>query len=148
MNLSNSQVQMAQAAGLPRFPHHRDTSAMEFPEEHSWRELINKLWCWEPVAEQEDEDGRITPSRNAIQVARELVNCLRSARSGGLPRRVVPDGDGGIIIELPGEEGFSASLEIDASGAIEFFLFTGTKVLIREQVNLASIQGAKNSMLF
>jgi hypothetical protein len=84
-----------------------------------WQEVIDtKLIDWGRNPDQLAEVELIPPSRDAVRVAVRIAGWMRSADRPP-PSRVVPDGDGGIVMER-WEGVASEAIEIDRIGHAQY----------------------------
>jgi hypothetical protein len=95
-----------------------------------WQELIDyKLIEWGRDPDQLAEHELIPPTTRAVQRAIQIAKELQ-ARKALPPMRVVPDGDGGIVMERwcgP----WSVSIEIDHHGVTELVVVRDCHVVDR-----------------
>ena len=97
----------------------------------AWQEVIDeKLIEWGRDPDQLAEDDLIPPTRESVQQATRIALAFRN-RGLPPPLRVVPDGDGGIVLER-WSESCSVSIEIDAQGFAEFVECCQGRVTQRE----------------
>jgi|GEM_PF-1577474 len=100
----------------------------------AWNTLIDsKLIEWGRDPSLLEDDELIPPSRAAIQRAVDLAIRLRDEEKLPAPKRVVPDGDGGVVFER-WEGEISESFEISESGGIEYVLCRNGSVAERRIV--------------
>lgn len=86
---------------------------------HAWADIIDlKLVEWGRNPDQLEEEELLPPSRAAIDSAVRIAMTFRDCGVYA-PNRVVPDGDGGIVLER-WSGSFSESFEIFSDGQIEY----------------------------
>jgi hypothetical protein len=84
----------------------------------AWQQIIDyKLIEWGRHPEAIEEDDLIPPTPEAIPSAIEVCRAMM-ALSAPPPKRVVPDGDGGVVLERWGAD-WSVSIEIVKDGTVE-----------------------------
>jgi hypothetical protein len=77
-----------------------------------------------------DDDGIQWPSRRAIQAAFRWLNSL----DGLLPDSIVPNGEGGIVLERTQRTSATEKIEISSTGQSEYFCFENCKLTVRQPV--------------
>ena len=95
----------------------------------TWQEVIDKLNDWQRDPDGLAEDDLIPPTEAALLRANFVVQLGAMFGSVEPPKRVVPDGNGGVDIEF-----HKGSLEIDKNGRTERVLVKGGKVVSRETI--------------
>lgn len=85
-----------------------------------------------PRAGQSDADGYLEPVVEVVHLAREAVAELRDAGTAA-PSRVVPNGEGGLVLEWSCGERFH-TLEFDADRQIEFVSLDRQRVAFRQRL--------------
>lgn len=106
-------------------------SLVDQPNWDAWQEVIDhKLIEWGRDPDQLAEDELIPPTRESVQQATLIALWFRKQRFPP-PLRVVPDGDGGIVLER-WSESRTVSIEIDSQGLAEFVECCQGRVTQRE----------------
>ncbi len=100
----------------------------------TWEQIIETLeeWKWNPDGIAEDD--LTPPTEEALDRATRLA-VRRDTFLGAPPIRIVPDGDGGVSIELacrPKKR--TETIEIDSDGVAVFVAVNGCKVVTREEI--------------
>lgn len=98
----------------------------------AWNNIIDRKlieWGRDPTR-LEDEDV-VPPSFEAIKVASDSAMALRD-KSKEAPKRVVPNGDGGIVFER-WEGSVSETIEVFEDGAIEYCRYHDTRLTHRQR---------------
>ncbi len=99
----------------------------------AWEKLIDHpLFDWWQDPAQLEDDGLTAPTQERIEDAVKIACKLRDA-GWPPPRRIVSDGDGGIVFEYR-EGSDSASLCISEDGSVEFIAFSNGSLLSRRQI--------------
>ncbi|MBI3834564.1 MAG: hypothetical protein HY287_09585 [Planctomycetes bacterium] len=112
----------------------RDTSEREFATEQ-WQEVIDrKLVDWGRNPQQLEYEELIPPTRFAIQSAAAIAMLCRD-HALAPPMRVVPDGDGGIILER-WKGSLSTSIEVARDGTVEVVVVEDCRVVSRQVLSL------------
>ena len=92
-----------------------------------WDDIIDRKlveWGRDPKALEEDE--LLPPTFESVQTAIQIATVLRDMDATP-PMRIVPDGDGGIVLERwSGNR--TESFEIDARGRIEWVVWVDRRV--------------------
>lgn len=102
-----------------------------------WERISSQLDEWLKLPEHEDEDGYVSPSTAAINVATEILNAMRM-ESFSAPTWVVMTGDGGISIEL--ENGpQKVELEIDECGEQEARFYSYGRLVAHGKLTLVDV---------
>ena len=84
-----------------------------------WQEVIDqKLVDWGRNPDQLAEDNLIPPTRTAVTTAVRIALQMRD-KDLPPPIRIVPDGDGGIVLERWCDD-LSEAIEIERSGSAEY----------------------------
>lgn len=99
-----------------------------------WEErILKKLDSWEANPSCVEDDGVIAPSPRVIRLAADYARQMRDeARLP--PKRVVPNGDGGIVFERwQGTD--SETLEFLDDGTVELAAFSDCKLIARTRLN-------------
>jgi hypothetical protein len=105
-------------------------------ENEAWGGLIDSTlieWGRDPTLLE--DDGFTPPSAETLRRACEIASVLRSLRFPA-PTRIVPTGDGGISFQAEDGDAF-ISIEIAADGTVEYFRFSGAKLVERYEVLIA-----------
>ncbi|MCG3128322.1 MAG: hypothetical protein CHACPFDD_03205 [Phycisphaerae bacterium] len=96
----------------------------------AWRKVVDcTLIEWGARPEQLAEAELIPPTRPAVQRAIQIAESFRES-SAPPPMRVVPDGDGGIVMER-WTETTMRSIEIDRDGCAELVMTRDARVIER-----------------
>lgn len=99
-----------------------------------WRQVFAKLKKWSCSLREVDEEGRESPSAEALSTADLLAEALR-ARGESALFAMVQNGEGGITFER--RSGITTELfEIDADGSAEFISLHDSQVSDRHSVKL------------
>jgi hypothetical protein len=107
----------------------------ELTPDAAWRGSIERLAAWSKDPHQLFEADLEAPATEVIQWTYELAQAIRDLGASP-PLRVVPTGDGGIVLEFQRGTDFD-TLEITPAGAIEIVRFNGNRVVRREQLFVA-----------
>lgn len=103
-----------------------------------WNAITDKLSVWLIEWGQNpsftDEDGLVFPSGVSCSSACKLVIYMKD-RSWPLPTGVIPDGEGGIVIENKQGSSYQC-FEIDEDGLIRLSTFRNCKLLSQHNVEL------------
>ncbi len=98
----------------------------------AWSNIIDRKlieWGRDPTR-LEDEDV-VPPSFEAIKAASDSAMALRD-KSIEAPKRVVPNGDGGIVFER-WEGSVSETIEVFEDGSIEYCRYRDTRLTHRQR---------------
>lgn len=98
----------------------------------AWSNIIDRKlieWGRDPTP-LEDEDV-VPPSSEAIKVASDRAMALRDEGIEA-PKRVVPNGDGGIVFERWAGP-VSETIEVFEDGSIEYCCYRGTRLTHRQR---------------
>lgn len=107
-----------------------DTLATQHSHCRAWQNIIDeKLIEWGRDPKRLEEPELIEPSRAAIDRAIRIALRLRD-EDAPPPTRVVPDGDGGIVLERWNDR-LTVSIEIDREGRIEIVRCRDRQVIDR-----------------
>ena len=108
-----------------------DAVADRGADSEDWRRLLDRLAEWQLSAGKTDEDDLQNPVDVAIDNARLLLTALRDA---GLPQpdRVVPDGEGGVVLEQTAGDTVQR-VEFSAQGHVEHVVFQDCKLVSRRE---------------
>ncbi len=107
------------------------TQTQEWKDE--WQKVIDdKLIDWGGDSKAVEEEDLIPPTEAAVHLAGRIAITLRDDASLP-PKRVVPDGDGGIVFER-WEGPRSISIEISNDGTAEIVYIRAGQVEARETV--------------
>jgi adenine-specific DNA glycosylase len=99
----------------------------------AWQKLIDfPLIEWGQNPQGLNDDDLTAPSQERIVQAIELATLLRDS-DWAAPKRIVPDGHGGIVFEYRSHDD-SAALRIAEAGSIEFVAFKGPSLILRRQL--------------
>ena len=109
-----------------------DTLATE--DKHSdhlaWQKVIDyQLVEWGRNPDLLEEDDLIAPTLKAIDRAIKIAVQMRDQRFSP-PKRVVPDGDGGVVLEQ-WYGSVTESIEIESDGSAEYVVCDGGRVVQR-----------------
>jgi hypothetical protein len=106
------------------------TDSIRSSRRDAWEEVVDRrLVEWGRDPSLLEEDDLIPPTREAVQSAVKIVRILQQ-RYLPPPRRVVPDGDGGIVMERWSDHA-SESIEVDRRGRAELVICLDGAVLNR-----------------
>lgn len=101
----------------------------------AWQEVIDeKLIEWGRDPGQLAEDDLIPPTRESVQRATRIALAFRDDGDPP-PLRVVPDGDGGIVLER-WRDSLTESIEIDAQGVAEYVVCRHGRVTQRSRFDV------------
>lgn len=98
-----------------------------------WQRIIDeKLIEWGRDPKQLEDDDLIPPSRDVISLASRLAIALRD-QDCPPPSSVVPNGDGGIVLERSqGPE--AVTYEVYDDGTVEYTLYNDCRVVSCERI--------------
>lgn len=96
-----------------------------------WQRLLDQLIEWVCHPDSLADVGVEPPGRNAVQLAARV---LRELKKNGVryPDRIVPDPNGGIVIEYDGTPEFQFHIWDD--GTVDFCTFEGARLVGREAI--------------
>lgn len=97
-----------------------------------WSTVARKVASWLLDPPSVDDEDLIAPTRLAIESA-EIMFSFAEESNWALPSRVVPDGDGGIVLERHEGDVFW-SVAIDDGGEVEIMLLDRGKVVGRKSI--------------
>lgn len=83
-----------------------------------------------------DEDGLLWPSEAALACADDWLRTMGSCRRDNLPDSIVPDGEGGLVLERSSGP-LTERWEISAAGATEYLAFQDCRLVKRASVSPA-----------
>jgi hypothetical protein len=99
-----------------------------------WQQSLDCLIRFGMQRGRIDEDDLEWPSRQSLERAYECLKSMRDEEKVNLPDSIVPDGEGGIVLER--EAGaLTERLEIAAGGAIEYLVFQDCQLVHRVAVS-------------
>jgi hypothetical protein len=105
-----------------------DTSGL--PPAKDWETWLVRIAKWESCAGQEDSDGVVWPTVEAIAAARQLIDQMRRKKEFPEPTDLVPAGDGGIVFSRRTGD-IREEIEIFESGDAELLLFQDSRLMHR-----------------
>ncbi len=112
-------------------------SPVESSNRDAWQTVIDaKLIEWGRDPEQLADEDLIPPTRDSVKKAIRIAQVFRDDNVPP-PLAVVPDGDGGIVLER-WDDSLTVSIEINAQGATEFVECRQGRVTLREQFYVES----------
>lgn len=97
-----------------------------------WEDFIDSplvVWGKDPSCLQDDEEGIIAPTREAVNRACVLAIKMRD-QDAPPPTRVVPDGEGGISFERRLGDVFQ-SMDVSGDGSVELVTFHDCRLVSR-----------------
>lgn len=99
-----------------------------------WEKVIDLLIEWGRSPSHINEDELESPSKEACANACKLATTLRD-NCDLPPERVVPTGDGGIVLERKRDRD-AFVFEVAADGMIEYFAFHDSKLISRCEIDV------------
>jgi len=106
----------------------------------AWQRMIDhKLINWGRYPEQLAEDDLIPPTRaavgRAITIAQTAITTMQETKGRNIPppTHVMPDGDGGIVLEWEEGDGRFTIMAVE-SGSVELLYWRGSKIVRSECV--------------
>lgn len=102
-----------------------------------WNSIVDKpLVEWGLQPSNEDEDGLISPSGEAIARAAQLVRFMRGS-NWPVPTSVLADGEGGIVFERKCDPDYQ-TVEISDSGQMVLYTYKDCKLIWHEPLDFSS----------
>ena len=118
----------------PVLPRRTQREALSEAKIAAWREIIDdRLSAWARDPEQLADEGIVPPSAAMFQLARDVATALCDQRVDP-PDRVVPNGDGGIVLRWRSDR-FTWTLELDSDGSMETSLMEHTRLVCRHSLH-------------
>jgi hypothetical protein len=99
-----------------------------------WQDSLNSLIRFGLEGGRTDEDDLVWPTEEALVKAYAWLQTMRNHGSGSLPDSIVPDGEGGIVLERSAGQ-LTERLEIAADGATEYLVFRDCRLVNRVAVS-------------
>ena len=101
----------------------------------AWDRIIDgKLIEWGGAADDFEVDGLVPPSGTSISVALRLVKRLRK-NDWPLPSGIIPDGEGGIVVENRHDPLYQR-IEIDDQGRASLVTFHACQLVERVPIDI------------